>query len=86
MQLSVVIPAFNEGHRILSTIDQFAKFCERELSQWEIIVIDDGSSDDTSSVVSKVTRVRLLENERNRGKGYSVRRGMLAARASTMSG
>ena len=80
MQLSVVIPAFNEGHRILSTIDRVAKFCERELSQWEIIVIDDGSIDDTSSVVSKVARVRLLRNERNRGKGYSVRRGMLEAR------
>ena len=79
-QLSVVIPAYNEGHRILATVEELSRFCEREFQQFEIIVVDDGSSDNTASALRDFRGVKLLENEGNRGKGYSVRRGMLEAK------
>jgi dolichyl-phosphate beta-glucosyltransferase len=79
MRLSVVVPAFNEAKRIVSTLESILEFCRRELSEWEVIVVDDGSSDGTSEVVSSFPDVRCLRNDVNRGKGQSVRRGMLAA-------
>jgi dolichyl-phosphate beta-glucosyltransferase len=79
-KLSIVIPAFNEGHRILETLQTISAFCERSLEEWELIVVDDGSRDSTSARVGERPDVRLLRNERNLGKGFSVRRGMLAAR------
>jgi glycosyltransferase involved in cell wall biosynthesis len=80
MQISVVVPAYNEAHRIRATIEKIIEFCTRELSQWEVIVVDDGSSGDTEGALRGLKGVRCLRNERNRGKGYSVRRGMLEAR------
>ena len=79
MELSIVIPAYNEGHRIGETLARTIAFCESHLSEWELIVVDDGSSDNTEQAVRDVAGVRYMRNEENRGKGYSVRRGMLAA-------
>jgi dolichyl-phosphate beta-glucosyltransferase len=80
---SIVIPAYNESARIPATLRQVVD-CVRERG-WtaEIIVVNDGSVDDTAAVVRAFARtapeVRLLENPGNRGKGYSVRSGMLHA-------
>ena len=79
MQLSVVIPAYNEGHRILTTLERVVEFSRSKLDRWEILVVDDGSTDGTAEVVSRSTDARLLRNGANRGKGYSVRHGMLEA-------
>src|ERR1700723_2025006 len=80
---SIVIPAFNESARIPATLKEVVS-CIREHG-WnaEVIVVNDGSTDSTAQVVRDFARtapeVRLVENPGNRGKGYSVRSGMLQA-------
>ena len=80
---SIVIPAYNESARIPATLRSVVE-CVRA-NQWpaEIIVVNDGSSDSTAQVVRdfslQAPEVRLLENPGNRGKGYSVRAGILRA-------
>ncbi|MDH3585260.1 MAG: glycosyltransferase family 2 protein [Phycisphaerae bacterium] len=85
IELSVVIPAFNEALRIGRTLSQLAAYAEASGQRIEVLVVDDGSGDDTADIVKDFTaehvRVRLVRNEGNRGKGYSVRRGMLEAAA-----
>ena len=81
--ISVIIPAFNEEERIAATIPLVSEFLrEREWSH-EIIVVDDGSRDDTTGVVREMAKecpeLFLLESSRNLGKGAAVRSGMLRA-------
>lgn len=82
--LSVVIPAYNEGERIHRTLRSVAAYFERREIPHEVLVVDDGSRDDTAAVVESYRKtmptLRLLRNGKNRGKGYTVRRGMLAAK------
>lgn len=77
--LSVVVPAFNEEPRLGETL----AVCREFFSSWgrpaEVIVVDDGSEDDTARIAAEAPGVRLLKNQVNRGKGHSVRKGMLAA-------
>ena len=80
---SIVIPAFNESARIGATLADVVRSSQAHGWNAEIIVVDDGSTDDTAAIVrSFVDRypfVRLLPNGSNCGKGYSVRNGMLHA-------
>ena len=80
MDLSLIIPAFNECERIVSTLDSVVDFLSQRPWQFEIIVVDDGGHDGTAELVAdySITQptVRLLRNERNRGKGFSVRHGV----------
>lgn len=79
--ISVVIPAYNEECRLPATLERVLKYFEN--TQWdfaEIIVVDDGSEDGTAAVAGRYTGVRVLVNPGNRGKGYSVRHGMMAAK------
>ena len=82
MRLSVVIPAYNEERGIFSTVEQVRDWLIREGIDFEVIVVDNASTDATVARLRPLLsdRIRLIENESNRGKGYSVRRGMLAAR------
>ncbi len=84
MELSIVIPAYNEASRIANTLRNVTAFCESHLTDWEVIVVDDGSSDHTEEEVSGFEKTRLLKNDMNRGKGFSVRRGIMAARCETV--
>lgn len=82
--ISIVIPAYNEGKRLPSTLESVLAYLRgREWSAVEIVVVDDGSADDTRAIVEQYRQdhpqVRLLLNPGNRGKGYSVRHGMLEA-------
>lgn len=79
--VSIVIPAFNEAGRIGDSIQKIDEFLQRSLLSAELIVVDDGSADTTSSIVraAKPRNLRLLQNNENHGKGYSVRQGVLAA-------
>jgi dolichyl-phosphate beta-glucosyltransferase len=76
-----VVPAYNEGGRIGSTLIEIIRYMGGRARDFEVVVVDDGSSDDTVEVVRAVSagepRLRLLCNGVNRGKGYSVRRGIL---------
>ena len=83
---SVVIPAFNEARRLPPYLDDVVAFFEGRGEPYEVIVVDDGSTDDTHAVVEVRVRdvgsVRLLRLPRNSGKGMAVRAGMLAARGA----
>jgi glycosyltransferase involved in cell wall biosynthesis len=80
---SIIIPAFNEGSRIGISLQKALTFVREQGWHAEIIVVNDGSSDDTADLVRSLMvhapELRLLENAENCGKGYSVRRGMLNA-------
>jgi dolichyl-phosphate beta-glucosyltransferase len=80
--LSVVIPAFNEQDQIVATVEAVAGRVRERAGDWEILVVDNASEDATVARITPLlgdSRIRLLRNERNFGKGYSVRRGMLEA-------
>ena len=81
--MSVVIPAYNEERRIGPTLESIRDYAARRGQRWEVVIVDDGSTDGTEARIARgdwePLTVRLLRNERNRGKGFSVRRGMLAA-------
>lgn len=81
--LSVVVPAYNEEQRLAESLPVILAYLKRQDFTWELIVVDDGSRDGTSRVTEEIGRdlpVRALRHEPNRGKGYSIREGMLAAR------
>ncbi len=78
--LSVVIPAYNEALRLPATLGRVKEHLGRLGVAHEVVVVDDGSTDATSAVARAAGEgVRVLRHEPNRGKGYAVRRGMLAA-------
>ncbi|MCK9418570.1 MAG: glycosyltransferase family 2 protein [Nitrospirae bacterium] len=83
-KLSIVIPAYNEALRIGKTLDSIRDYMKVCGYSHEIIVVDDGSSDDTAMVVRKAAEkhpaIVLLQNGMNRGKGYSVKQGVLFSR------
>jgi glycosyltransferase involved in cell wall biosynthesis len=87
--LSIVIPAYNEEGRLPGTLDRIIAYLQSKPYRVEVIVVDDGSSDRTSEIVNSYRQkcmqlqnleLRLIPNPGNRGKGYSVRHGMLEAR------
>ena len=85
LKCSVVIPAYNESNRILATLEAVVNCVRSRGWQAEILVVNGGSTDSTAEIVrqfaASAPEVRLLENPGNRGKGYSVRAGMLEAKA-----
>jgi glycosyltransferase involved in cell wall biosynthesis len=86
--LSIVIPAYNESARIGKTLREVVTYLEGQPGGGEVIVVDDGSKDDTTSVAEAVfaeraprgVEGRVIRVEPNRGKGHAVRTGLLAAR------
>jgi glycosyltransferase involved in cell wall biosynthesis len=82
--ISIVVPAYNEERRLPSTIDALVAYLAgRGFAFAEIVIVDDGSTDATAALVERRRAenpsIRLLRNPGNRGKGYSVRHGMLEA-------
>ena len=82
--LSVVIPAFNEERRIGKTLDRIRDYLTDKNFDYELIVVDDCSTDNTPQIVRQVMtedeHVLMLKNGRNRGKGYYIKRGILNAK------
>jgi dolichyl-phosphate beta-glucosyltransferase len=78
--LSIVVPAYNEARRIRDTLERLCHFKEMESYTIELIVVDDGSTDQTIEIVSEFPAIRLVRNDRNHGKGFTVRHGVLEAR------
>ncbi|MBB5982304.1 glycosyltransferase [Kribbella solani] len=82
VQLSVVIPAYNEERRLPRTLRAVTAYLTATSAEWEVLVVDDGSADATAQAVHAFhdDRVRLIRWPVNRGKGHAVRIGVLASR------
>ncbi len=85
MKLSIIIPTFNEAKRIGRALQEIKHFVSGRNWECEVILVDDGSKDATCQVFEKECQnfpgfFRLIKNDLNRGKGYSVRRGMMEAK------
>ena len=86
-EVSIVIPAFEEQDRVGSTLEKIAAYLADSSTAAEIIVVDDGSDDKTAKVAEQVLALtpslqsKVIRYEQNRGKGYAVRTGLLAASA-----
>jgi len=82
-QLSIVIPAYNEGGRIEDALQRVTSCIAEKKWDAEVLVVDDGSKDTTAAIVQRWMtthpRLHLIQNPGNRGKGYSVRNGLLQA-------
>jgi len=78
MKLSVIIPAYNEAERIKKTILSVQGYLSRQNYDWEIIVISDGSKDNTAEA-ARQEGVKVIDNKTNQGKGAVVKQGMLTA-------
>jgi glycosyltransferase involved in cell wall biosynthesis len=82
-RLSILIPAYNESARIENALERVLNCVQDRGWDAEILVVDDGSTDDTVAIIGrwmeKHDRLHLIRNPGNRGKGYSVRNGMLQA-------
>lgn len=86
MYLSVIIPAYNEENRISESLDKIYGYFEPSGKKYEVILVDDGSADGTvnisqRSALAACGKLKIISNDRNRGKGFSVKRGILASTA-----
>ena len=83
MKISLIIPMYNESAIISDAVQTFSSYMEKRFVDWELIFVDDGSSDGCGDVVAaaseKDSRIRLCRYTPNRGKGHAVRTGVLAA-------
>jgi glycosyltransferase involved in cell wall biosynthesis len=86
--LSIIVPSFNESTRLGDTLSRIFAFLEKRYPESEVIVVDDGSQDDTVAIAERVfenqhegIEAKVIQVQPNRGKGHAVRRGMMAARA-----
>lgn len=82
-KLSVIIPSYNEDKRIAKTLEAVSDFLKKQPYSYEILVINDGSKDNTAGVVEKleadIPNLRLINNTDNHGKGWVTKQGMLEA-------
>jgi dolichyl-phosphate beta-glucosyltransferase len=88
LSLSVVLPAYNESHRLPATLGGIQPYLDSRYRHYEVIVVDDGSTDNTAALVEEAARswpnLRLLRQPRNQGKGAAVRCGCLAAKCDVV--
>jgi len=86
VKLSVIIPAYNEEERLPSTLKAIDDYLVKQDYGYEILVVNDGSSDDTAGVVknlkTEIDNLKLIDNKENHGKGYVVREGLKKAKGN----
>jgi dolichyl-phosphate beta-glucosyltransferase len=82
--LSVVIPAYNEAKRITKTLQSVSDYLKKQPFAYEILVVNDGSTDKTADVVKawaeRIDNLSLIDRRENKGKGFTVKEGMLASK------
>jgi dolichyl-phosphate beta-glucosyltransferase len=82
--ISIVIPAYNEANRLMESLDRIVTFMDAQHPDYEIVVVDDGSTDVTATLVreriARYPKLRLEAYPNNRGKGYAIRYGVERAR------
>lgn len=83
LHLSIIIPAYNEENRLPQTLNDIASYLKNLPLNAEVIVVDDGSTDNTSgaalNLADRIPNLRVFAFTENRGKGHAVQQGMLAA-------
>ena len=88
LKLSIIVPSYNEELRLPASLDRIAAYVGASARQTEVLVVDDGSLDQTARVAAayaeRIPNLRVLQNGVNRGKGYSVRHGMLEAKGEVV--
>lgn len=86
--LSIIVPSYNEQLRLPPSLDRIAAYIAASDRKTEVLVVDDGSTDKTAQVAAsyagQIANLRVLKNGENRGKGYSVRHGMLEAQGQVV--
>jgi len=87
-RLSLIIPAYNEEQRLVPHLAQVLDYLRREFPDFELIIVDDGSADQTAQLVQAAlvaeARAQLISYQPNRGKGYAVRAGVLASQGEAV--
>jgi glycosyltransferase involved in cell wall biosynthesis len=82
-RLSIIFPAYNEGEAVADALGAALRYADEQSLEVEVLLVNDGSRDGTLEVARRVAstepRVRVLSHTPNRGKGYAVKHGMLAA-------
>jgi dolichyl-phosphate beta-glucosyltransferase len=83
-KLTLIIPAYNEERVIKNSLKETISYLSKKKYQWEVIVVDDGSTDETASLVadfaSRNKKIKLVKHPKNQGKGAALRTGVLKAR------
>ncbi len=84
--VSIVIPAYNEAERLVNTLETVLSYLQKQVFESELIIVNDGSTDNTAEIAKQSLTLfaggvpaRVINYEKNRGKGYAVRTGLLAA-------
>jgi len=84
MHLSIILPAYNESKRITRTLEDVDRYLSGQDYDYEIVVVNDGSKDETVKVVkdsmTRIKNLRIIDNQKNKGKGGVVKQGMLEAK------
>jgi len=84
MHLSIIIPAYNEENRIPKTLEALKSYLAGQDYEYEVIVVSDGSQDKTvekaKSFENKIKNLRIIDNKKNKGKGFVVRQGIMEAK------
>jgi len=88
IERSIIVPSYNEELRLPPSLDRIAAYVVESGRCTEVLVVDDGSKDKTAAVAAayadRIANLRVLKNGENRGKGYSVRHGMLEAKGEVV--
>lgn len=87
VKISVIIPTYNEASIIINTIETALTFLERSFSEYELIISEDGSTDETDNTVQRIDNphLRIIGHKPNKGKGFAVREGILASEGNIIT-